>query len=127
MWCRNTFTGVNCFNRNDHCVSLASSNEQCETYCSSSAELELKGEGGRQERVKLQSVEALTMTDDQGLLQFLFYPFSVHESEITINVTNYEFQIAKDKLQGIKGPSGPMTDHARVLFLSFFQTIMDVF
>ena len=49
------------------------------------------------------------MTDDQGLLQFLFYPFSVHESEITINVTNYEFQIAKDKLQGIKGPSGPMT------------------
>ena len=67
------------------------------------------GKRGRQQRVKLQSVEALTMTDDQGLLQFLFYPFSVHESEITINVTNYEFQIAKDKLQGIKGPSGPMT------------------
>ena len=38
------------------------------------------------------------MTDDQGLLQFLFYPFSVHEAEITINVTNYELQIAKDKL-----------------------------
>ena len=43
---------------------------------------------GRQQRVKLQSVEALTMTDDQGLLQFLFYPFSAHESEITNNVTN---------------------------------------
>ena len=49
------------------------------------------------------------MTDDQGLLQFLFYPFSVHESEITINVTDYELQIAKNKLQGIKGPSWPMT------------------
>ena len=46
------------------------------------------GKGGRQQRVKLQSVEALTMTDDQGLLQFLFYPFSAHESEITNNVTN---------------------------------------
>ena len=45
-------------------------------------------ERGRQQRVKLQSVEALTMTDDQGLLQFLFYPFSAHESEITNNVTN---------------------------------------
>ena len=66
-------------------------------------------ERGRQQRVKLQSVEALTMTDDQGLLQFLFYPFSAHESEITNSVTNYELQIAKGKLQGIKGPSRLMT------------------
>ena len=59
-------------------------------------------ERGRQQRVKLQSVEALTMTDDQGLLQFLFYPFSVHESEITINVTNYEFQIQRTNYKASK-------------------------
>ena len=46
----------------------------------------------------------------KGSYNFYFTPFLyVHESEITINVTDYEFQIAKNKLQGIKGPSGPMT------------------
>ena len=55
------------------------------------------------------------MTDDQGLLQFLFYPFSVQESEITINVTNYELQIAKDKLQEIKQRSFMTNENARVL------------
>ena len=84
MWCRNTFTGVKC--ALEMTIVFPLRIEMSSVKHIVAAAQSWNGKRGRQQRVKLQSVKALTMTDDQGLLQFLFYPFSVHESETGVSI-----------------------------------------